>query len=249
MLVLGIDTATQVCSAGLTREKQMVGEYTLNIKKTHSQRLLPLIHQLLEAGGFKPRDLQGIAVAKGPGSFTGIRIGMATAKGLAQALEIPLVGVPTLDIIAGQFIHTDYLVCPLLDARRHQVYTAFYRNRGPEIQRVSEYMALSLESLVEILSTYPEEGFLFPGDALEVYGPYLKEKLGEGFLELPEPYRLNRGALTAYLGYSMFLAGQEDQLMSLSPLYVRQPEAEVKWREKQQRRGLAGENDEEPPAG
>ncbi len=235
MLVLGIDTATLVCSVGLTRGGQLVGEHTLNIKKTHSQRLMPLISQLLEAADFKPGELQGIAVATGPGSFTGIRIGIATAKGLAQALDIPLVGVPTLDIIAAQFIYTDYLVCPILDARRQQVYTAFYRNCDHQPRRVSEYMALSLESLVEVLKEYPEKGFIFPGDALDAYGPTLQEKLKERFLELPQPYRLNRGGLTAYLGHHQLCAGGASQLYSLVPLYVRQPEAQVRWEEKQKK--------------
>jgi tRNA threonylcarbamoyladenosine biosynthesis protein TsaB len=249
MLVLGIDTATLVCSVGLTHGGKMVGEYTLHIKKTHSQRLLPLISQMLEATGFHTRDIQGIAVASGPGSFTGIRIGIATAKGLAQALEVPLVGIPTLDILAAQFIHTDHLVCPILDARRQQVYTAFYRNSDHLPRRVSEYMALSLESLVEILRPYPQKGFLFPGDALEIYGEILREQLGERFLTLPQPYRLNRGSLTAHLGHEKLAAGAPGELYSLTPLYVRKPEAEVKWEEKQRKVGAAREDDERPPLG
>lgn len=249
MLVLGIDTATLVCSVGLSQKGKTVGEYTLNIKKTHSQRLLPLIHQLLEATGFQARDIQGIAVACGPGSFTGIRIGIATAKGLAQALEVPLVGIPTLDIIAAQFLHTDYLVCPILDARRQQVYTAFYRNCDHAPRRISEYMALSLDSLAELLRPYPQQGFLFPGDALHFYEDILRERLGDRLLALPEPYRLNRGSLAAFLGHERLSLGADSELYSLTPLYVRQPEAELKWEEKQRKVGAAGEDDERPPAG
>jgi tRNA threonylcarbamoyladenosine biosynthesis protein TsaB len=249
MLVLGIDTATLVCSVGLAHRGKVVGEYTLNIKKTHSQRLLPLISQMLEAAGFHTREIQGIAVASGPGSFTGIRIGIATAKGLAQALEVPLVGISTLDILAAQFIHTDYLVCPILDARRQQVYTAFYRNSDHLPRRVSEYMALSLDSLAEILHPYPQKGFLFPGDALGIYEEILREKLQERFLTLPEPYRLNRGSLAAYLGHLRLAAGAASELYSLTPLYVRKPEAEVKWEEKQRKVGSTREDDERPPAG
>ncbi len=248
MLVLGIDTSTSVCSVGLTVQDQVVGEYTQNIKRTHSQRLLPLISQVLTDTGFHQRDLAGIAVSSGPGSFTGIRIGMATAKGLAQALEIPVAGVPTLDVAAAQYIHTDYLVCPLLDARRHQVYTAFYKNCDHEPRRLSEYMALSLESVADILNNFPEKGFLFPGDALPKYQDYLKERLKERFLPLPQPYTMNRGALVAYLGYKRFKgAPNHSDLYNLSPLYVRRPEAEVRWEEKQQEGGLPDAADEGTP--
>ncbi len=235
MLILGIDTTTLVCSVGLVKDKQVVGEYTLNNKKTHSQRLLPLINQILIDSGFNQKDLSGIAVTSGPGSFTGIRIGMATAKGLAQALEIPIIGIPTLDSISAQFIHTESLVCPMLDARRNQVYTAIYKNCDHEPRRLSEYMAISLDSFLQVLENFPDKGYLFPGDALAVYEPYLRDKLKEKFLPLPPPHKLNRGGIVAWLGYEKFKSGASSELYNLSPYYVRRPEAEIKWEEKKKR--------------
>ncbi len=229
MAVLGIDTATMVCSVGLAANNRVLGEYSLNNKRTHSQKLLPLIDRLLKDSRIDLKELKAIAVAKGPGSFTGIRIGMATAKGLAQALGIPAIGIPTLDIIAAQFVYTAPLVCPILDARRHEVYTAIYNNESTEPQRLSDYLALPLESLLEVLAGFNSpKGVLFPGDALEVYADYLKDMLKDRFLQLPHPYRLNRGGLCACLGEKVFLKGRYPDLYTLSPLYVRRPEAEVK---------------------
>ncbi len=228
MLVLGIDTATQVCSVGLVSGEELVGEYLLNVKKTHSQRLLPLIDTLLSDVSIDKKELTGIAVASGPGSFTGIRIGMATAKGLAQSLDIPLTGVSTLDIIAARFVHTDYLICPLLNARRNQVYTAIYQNISCELKRLSEYMALSLHNLVAKLQNFPTKGYLFPGDAPDVYQSFLQENLKDKYRQLPPVYRLNQGSIVAWLGQKKLQFKSKNELYSLSPLYVRKPEAEVK---------------------
>ncbi|HHX76772.1 MAG TPA: tRNA (adenosine(37)-N6)-threonylcarbamoyltransferase complex dimerization subunit type 1 TsaB [Firmicutes bacterium] len=229
MAVLGIDTATAVCSVGLVDHSRVLGEYSLINKRTHSQRLLPLIDRLLKDSRIELKEIEAVAVSKGPGSFTGIRIGMATAKGLAQSLGIPAIGIPTLDIIAAQFVYTTPLVCPILDARRHEVYTAIYNNEGPEPQRLTDYLALSLESLLEVLVGFNSpRGVLFPGDALDVYADYLKDMLRDRYLPLPHPYRYNRGSLCACLGETVFLNGDYPDLYTLSPLYVRRPEAEVK---------------------
>ena len=238
MLVLGIDTATQVCCVGLVRgtclpngsyEEELIGEYLLNVKKTHSQRLLPLIDALLSDVGIDKKELTGIAVASGPGSFTGIRIGMATAKGLAQALDISLTGISTLDIIAARFAHTDYLICPILNARRNQVYTAIYQNTSCELKRLSEYMALSLHNLVAKLQDFPAAGYLFPGDAPDVYQSFLQDNLEDKYRPLPPVYRLNQGSIVAWLGQKKLQSNSKNELYSLSPLYVRKPEAEVNW--------------------
>ncbi|MCR3923329.1 MAG: tRNA (adenosine(37)-N6)-threonylcarbamoyltransferase complex dimerization subunit type 1 TsaB, partial [Firmicutes bacterium] len=131
LYVLGIDTATLVCSAAVVSEEKILAEYTLHVKKTHSERLLPLIDTLLRDAGLTPRDLDAVAISVGPGSFTGLRIGMVTAKALGQALQLPLCGVSTLTALAAQHPYFPGLVCPILDARREQVYQALFRAGVP----------------------------------------------------------------------------------------------------------------------
>ncbi|MDO9573872.1 MAG: tRNA (adenosine(37)-N6)-threonylcarbamoyltransferase complex dimerization subunit type 1 TsaB, partial [Candidatus Contubernalis sp.] len=177
MLILGIDTSTMVCSVALARENQIIGEYTLQNKKTHSQRLMPLISALIENCDLTPGDLGGVSVTCGPGSFTGIRIGVAAARALSQALRIPLVGIPTLDVLAFQFAYGEGLICPLLDARRGEVYSAVYRASGGGIERIKDYMAVPLPELLGFLEQIPEEKIIFLGDAMDLYRDILQETL------------------------------------------------------------------------
>ncbi len=130
MIILGIDTTTLSCSVALLREDSVLAEMTLNIKKTHSERLMPLLDRMLTESGIEREALDAIAAAAGPGSFTGLRIGVSTARALAQALQIPAVPVCTLAALAAAIPVPGALVCPLLDARRNQVYTALYRIGG-----------------------------------------------------------------------------------------------------------------------
>ncbi|RQD73395.1 MAG: tRNA (adenosine(37)-N6)-threonylcarbamoyltransferase complex dimerization subunit type 1 TsaB [Candidatus Syntrophonatronum acetioxidans] len=238
MLVLGIDTATLVCSVALADYDRIIGEYSLNIKKTHSQRLMPLIDNLMRDSHLDREALEGIAVTSGPGSFTGIRIGVATARGLAQGLRLPLVGVPTLDILAAQFPYARGIICPLLDARRQEVYACLYQFSGDKMERLTSYMAAPLVEILDLLKEKPGERVIFLGDALERYGDIIKERLGERASWAPPPLRINRGALVAQLGREKIVEGEKDYLESyknLEPLYLRRSQAEVKWEERQKR--------------
>jgi len=238
MLVLGIDTATLVCSVALADSEKIIGEYSLNIKKTHSQRLMPLIADLIQDSHLDRESLEGIAVTSGPGSFTGIRIGVATARGLAQGLKLPLVGVPTLDILAAQFPYAGGIICPLLDARRQEVYTCLYRFSGEKMERLSDYIAAPLEEVLDLLKEKPGERVIFLGDGLERYGDIIRKALGGRASWAPPSLRINRGALVAQLGREELLAGGEiyrDSYKNLQPLYLRRSEAEVRWEERQKR--------------
>ncbi len=236
MLVLGIDTATLVCSVALATEDSIVGEYSLNINKTHSQRLMPLIAGMLDDADLSKKDIQGVAVASGPGSFTGIRIGMATARSLAQGLKIPLAGVPTLDILAAQFPFTHGLICPVLDARRQEVYTSLYRCPLGKLQRITDYMAVPIEELFDFLNQNTAGKVIFSGDALDKYASLIEEALGERVFWAPPSHRINRGALTAQQGLDILAKGNHhESYKHLQPLYLRRSEAEVKWEERQKR--------------
>lgn len=130
MKILGIDSSGLVASAAVVEDDNLLAEYTVNYKKTHSQTLLPMIDEIVRMTELDLNTLDGIAVAAGPGSFTGLRIGSATAKGLGLALGKPLVEIPTLEGLAYNLYGTEKLVCPMMDARRNQVYTGIYEFRG-----------------------------------------------------------------------------------------------------------------------
>ena len=130
MKILAIDTSGQTASAALIEDEKLIGEFTQNDKLTHSQTILPMVAEICEKTNTDPKDVDYIACAVGPGSFTGLRIGAATAKGLCLGLNKPLLAVPTLDALAYHMFMTDAIVCPIMDARRQQVYACFYEWQG-----------------------------------------------------------------------------------------------------------------------
>ncbi|NLM46824.1 MAG: tRNA (adenosine(37)-N6)-threonylcarbamoyltransferase complex dimerization subunit type 1 TsaB [Firmicutes bacterium] len=229
MFVLGIDTATLVCSVAVASEDKTVAEYTLQVKKTHSQRLLPLIAALLADAGLTPAGLDGIAVAAGPGSFTGVRIGIVTAKALGQALTIPLCGISTLEALAAQHPWFDGLICPVLDARRRQVYTALFRGGGGSLQRLAEDKAAALPAVLEEVEAYGEK-VLFVGDAVPVHQDFIRGELGVKACFMPPESAICRAATVARLGLEQLARGQAASWRELAPRYLRQSEAEVKYR-------------------
>lgn len=231
MIALGIDTTTLVCSVALVTPEQVLAEYTLNIKKTHSQRLMPLIDSLFTGTGVAPKELQAVAVACGPGSFTGIRIGVATARALAQGWGIPAVGVGTLEALADAVCGENSLACPLLDARRDQVYTALYRRKGAWGEPLLEPCALSIDELIAFLQD-GEEPVYFLGDGVASYGSQLQSGLGERFYPLAPPLAINRSSLVARHGLHRLEQEGPAPLTALKPLYVREPQAVRRLKEK-----------------
>lgn len=225
MLLLAIDTTTNVCSAALGEEDKLWAEITTNTKKTHSQRLMPAVQTLLSEAGVDKKQLQGIAVALGPGSFTGIRIGVATARGLSQGLGIPVIGVMTLDALAEGCGFIPKLICPLLDARREQVYTCFYRGGSGGPHALVPPAALSLDELIAKAHGFAED-LLFTGDALGIFREKLSAALGSRYIEVPFPSRLNRAALVLQKGLRDWERAGPASAYALKPYYIRLPEAE-----------------------
>ncbi|MBE3582120.1 MAG: tRNA (adenosine(37)-N6)-threonylcarbamoyltransferase complex dimerization subunit type 1 TsaB [Thermoanaerobacteraceae bacterium] len=226
MLVLGIETSTSVVSAALVDAQKLLAEVYLDSKEHHSRRLLPVISSLLEEVGVKIKDLAGIAVALGPGSFTGLRIGLATAKGLAHAGGKPLVGVPTLDALALNAAGVGGLICPVVVARRQEVYTALYRWQEGRLHCLVSHQAVNPSSWVLELASYGEPVY-FLGDAVM---PYKKvwEELQERAVFLPPENALPRAAQIARQGQVRLSRNQEDDLFQLKPLYLRPSAAELK---------------------
>jgi len=234
MLILGIDTTTLVGSVGLVNETGVLGEYTLNIKRTHSERLMPALSRLLEDVGVTLEEIDLISVSQGPGSFTGVRIGVTTAKSLAQALDKPLVGVYSLDVLAYNLANVSGLICPILDARKQEVYTALYRGDGSgKLEQLWDYQALGIEELLAGLDN-EDQGVFFLGDGVKVYANRLKNSLEQRYLSVPANLLLPRGSTVAELGRLAWNNGlKQVSFTELKPFYLRKSEAELAWEKKQ----------------
>ncbi len=231
MLLLALDTATRVCSVALGDGRTILAEYFLNNKRTHSQDLLPLIVSLLEGSGIHKNQLAGLAVNIGPGSFTGIRIGLATAKGLCQGLGIPAVGVTGLEALAGAALFCPALICPVLDARRNQLYTALYQGGGDELQVLQPAAALTLQELLAELDRYNED-IVFLGEGLAAFSPELSAALGKRYREVPVSLQQNHAALILQRGLKIWKEKGGLSPAALKPFYLRLPEAERRLRAK-----------------
>lgn len=234
MLILAFDTSSIVASVALMEEDKLMGEYIIHHEKTHSQKLMPMIHTLLSDCGRKLEEIDVIAVAEGPGSFTGLRIGVATAKGLAHGLDRPVAGISTLDGLAFNMPYCEGLICPILDARRSQVYTAVYQWDDGVLNRVLEPMALSIEELTEQLKNRPER-IVFLGDGVKANESFLKDQLGDRVLLAPQTVAMQRASSVAALALQKARAGQLDTFYGLTPAYLRKSEAERQYDEKMKR--------------
>jgi len=228
MKVLGIDTSTSCGGVGLIDHGEVISDYLLNVPVTHSQRLLSAIELVLREAGCPIENLDGWAIALGPGSFTGLRIGVSTVKGLAFATAKPVAGVPTLDVLASQVGPTPYLICPILDARKKEVYTAFYRFEKGLIKRQSDDQAITPEDLVERI----KEQTIFLGDGVKTYREFLLKSLSSLALFPSASLHLSHGSVVAKLGSELLERGECLDLSTFAPIYVRPPEAEMKWQER-----------------
>jgi tRNA threonylcarbamoyladenosine biosynthesis protein TsaB len=226
MKVLGIDTSTTSGSIGLIHDERVISEYILNLPVTHSERLLDAIDLVLRKARYALGDLDGFTISLGPGSFTGVRIGVSTVKGLAYALQKPVAGVSTLDVLASQVSPTPYLICPIIDARKGEVYSAFYRYEElNRLTRLSEYQAIRPEILFGML----KERTIFLGDGVKTYGEDLRKSLNSFALFSPPDLHIPHGSAAARLGIELLLRNEVLDLATFTPLYVRRSEAEIKW--------------------
>ncbi len=230
MLVLGVDSTTQVAGVSIVDDRQLVAESFFNTRKNHSQRLLPMIVDLIAGAGLELADLDGLAVAIGPGSFTGLRIGLATVKGLAHAAQKPLVGIPTLDGLAWNAWEVPGLVCPVLDARRQEVYTALYRWQEGKLCRLTPYQAVEPASLVESLQSYTAPVY-FLGDAVASYRE-IWQRMGNRARYLPRVSNWPRASQIARLGWKRLQCGEGDDLIRLKPFYLHPGPVRMKNRSK-----------------
>jgi len=245
MLILAVETSTPTGSVALVEfplngdsspgSEKILGEHILNLQTTHSERLMPSIDRLLQESSLSIRDVQGIALALGPGSFTGLRIGVSTVKGLAYALQVPVVGIPTLDALAHNVRFSSSLICPVLDARKKEVYAALFRGDGEgRIVKVTEDWVLAPEELCSRI----KERTIFLGNGMELYAGKVREKLGPLALFAPPELSLPRALNVARLSLPKFTKGLTFELFSFTPIYVRRSEAEIHFEAKEGKRPL-----------
>ena len=231
MRILALDSSGLVATVAILEDEQTIAEYTVNYKKTHSQTLLPMLDEIVKMTGFDLSTIDAIAVAGGPGSFTGLRIGCATAKGLGLALDKPLIHIPTVDGMAYNLYGIQGLICPMMDARRNQVYTGIYRFEE-DFEIVEDQMAISLEELIEKLNQYGEK-VTFLGDGVPVY----KEQLGKGLTVDYgfAPAHMNRQSAAAVgtLAMKYYAEGKIETATEHQPDYLRLSQAERERAERQ----------------
>ena len=234
MLILGIESASLVASAALVEDDAVIAEYTVNNKKTHSQTLLPMIDEIFRMTERTPEMLDAVAVAAGPGSFTGLRIGSATAKGIALACDIPVIPVPTTDAMAFQFYGCAHRICPILDARRSEVYTGIYRF-GKEFEVIMSASAMPLADLMEKLKQEPGP-VVFTGDGIPVFKERIMDALGGNALFAPPMAARQRAAAVASLGAQMYRNGIMQTSDEHVPEYLRVSQAERVRAEKERKK-------------
>ena len=233
MKILALDSSGLVASVAVMENDTLVAEYTMNYKKTHSQTLLPMLDEIKNNIQVDLSSIDAIAVAAGPGSFTGLRIGSATAKGLGLALDKPLIAVPTVDALAYNLYDTgeDTVVCPIMDARRNQVYTGIYRFENHKLTIVKEQFAAGILELLEELNSLGEE-VTFLGDGVPVFCEKIKEHLKVPYSFAPAHVNRQRAAAVAALGEVYYKEGKAQSAMEHTPDYLRVSQAE---REREER--------------
>lgn len=231
MRILALDSSGLVASVAIVaqegKEAVTVAEYTINYKKTHSQTLLPMLDEIVKMTELDLNEIDGIAVAAGPGSFTGLRIGSATAKGLGLALGKPLIHIPTLEGLACNLWGTDKVICPILDARRGQVYAGIYEFEGDDLEVIEEQTAMDIRELGERLKSLGRP-VIFLGDGVPVHRDALTESIMAGYDIAFAPANMNRqrAASVGSLAIRYYQAGRIETAAEHKPDYLRVSQAE-----------------------
>ncbi|EHO82900.1 tRNA (adenosine(37)-N6)-threonylcarbamoyltransferase complex dimerization subunit type 1 TsaB [Fusobacterium ulcerans] len=226
MLILAIDTATKIGSVALYEDKTgIIGEINLYVKVNHSNVIMKAVDSLFDLSGYTIKDVDKIAVTTGPGSFTGIRIGVAIAKGLAYSLKKPIIGINELDVLAETGEEREGLIVPLIDARKERVYYSQYKYENRKLVRKEEYKDGELRDILEKLKG---EKVVFIGDGAIVNQELIKEIMGEDNIVFSKANSIPRAAMAA----QMALHHEDDNIYTLEPFYLNKSQAE---REKEER--------------
>ncbi|WP_411337178.1 tRNA (adenosine(37)-N6)-threonylcarbamoyltransferase complex dimerization subunit type 1 TsaB [Ruminococcus gauvreauii] len=231
MKILALDSSGLVASVALVENEVLLAEYTVNYKKTHSQTLLPMLDTIGTMIDLDLNTIDGIAIAAGPGSFTGLRIGSATAKGLGLALDKPIIGVPTVDALAYNLYDCEKIICPMMDARRNQVYTGFYTFEEHRLKVIREQTAAAVTDVAAWLNEMGRE-VIFLGDGVPVYRNLLQQEMCVPYSFAPAHVNKQRAGAVAALGEVYFSQGKVLGAAEYQPEYLRLSQAEREREEK-----------------
>ena len=233
MKILGIDTSTHSTSVCIIEDDKLICEYTVNTKKTHSQKLMVMIESMIKESDLNVSDIDAIAICIGPGSFTGLRISMATAKAIAQVRNLPIISVNSLESLAFNMNLCERIICPILDAQRNQVYTGKYKFENGEFKTLEDVNVVTIDELVDELSKSNDE-FIIVGEATTLY----KEKLGQ----LNNSYiasvsnNVSKASSLCAIAKSKFEKEIDiHNCYTINPMYIRKSQAEVQYEEKMKR--------------
>lgn len=233
MKILGIDTSTMAANVAVLEDDKLICEYTINTKKTHSQKLMPMIENMLKLSDLEIKDMDAIGICVGPGSFTGLRIGMATAKAMAHVNNIPLIGVDSLEILGANMDLCNRKICSILDAQRNQVYMNKYALENNKIKSLEEISIKPIDDLLEEIASSDEQWVLV-GEAVYKY----KEKINQiENITIPSPANnITKASSLCVIARDKMLANEDiHNCYDINPMYIRKSQAEEQYEEKQKR--------------
>lgn len=223
MIVLSIDSSSKVATIALLNDETVLGEYVLNDKREHSIVLMPMIERLLEECNLNISDIDGYVVSKGPGSFTGLRIGMATVKGLCLGGDKPYISISSLEALAFSLNYYNGLICPIMDALRENVYTALYKCVDGKLETIIEPTSMDIDELISLLNE-KDEDVIFTGDAINKHKEYIVNNYQNPKFA-PNHLSVIRASSLGDLGLLKLKAGIKDDTNS-SPVYIKKPQAQ-----------------------
>lgn len=219
MKILAMDTSSVNATVALLDETRLLGEYTISNERAHSQIIMPMLESMLERCSVGVKDIDVFAVALGPGSFTGLRIGIAAMKTLAWSLSKKIIGISSLDAVAASFVATDRIVCPIFDARRNEVYNALYLNG----EKITDDRSVDFDELLIELS---DKKVVFAGDGVLKYKNRINEFSMQDWIVAPHNVSMQKASSLAYLAYQRACKNDFDNVYELAPIYLKLPQAE-----------------------
>lgn len=225
MRIVALDSSSLVASVAILEDDNLIGEYTVNYKRTHSETLLPMLDELFRMLQIDKKSIDAFAIAAGPGSFTGLRIGSATVKGLARALDKPIIPVPTLEGLAYNLCGYQNLICPIMDARRGETYTGIYEFNKNDISVIMDQTAMPMEALIDKLNILERE-VIFLGDGVPVFSKMISESLKAPYMLAPANSNRQRAGSVGVAALHYARMGKMENACSHAPIYLRKPQAE-----------------------
>ena len=225
MRILAIDSSSMVATVAITTDGILNAEYTINHKKTHSQTLLPMIAEIVKLLEIDMDSIDAVAITGGPGSYTGLRIGSATAKGIGLALNKPIINVPTMDALAYNLYSSQYVICPIMDARRGQVYTGIYKFEETEMKTIKPQCIMMIDELIKELDTI-KESVMFLGDGVDVHKQLIDDIMDTKHYYAPASMNRHKASTLGTIAEIYYKNGKTETAKEHKPEYLRLSQAE-----------------------